>query len=143
MSLKQLKIIEKHPKAKKVNLKEENLKHQNKTLLKEIIKTRKAWLLLKSLNQKVSNMIKKVKYQVLQEVPKLLNQAQWLRSLFIKFKETMMMNGPLLLNLILNFSKNKSSLKEWENKNLKRKLKSSLINKWRKKEEKKKEKKKN
>lgn len=54
-----------------------------------------------------------------------------------------MMNGPLLLNSILNFSKNKSSLKEWENKNLKRKSKSSLINKWRKKEEKKKEKKKN
>lgn len=112
MSPKQLKIIEKHLKAKKVNLKEENLKHQNKTLLKEIIKTRKVWLLLKSLNQKVSNMIKKVKCQVLQEVPKLLNQARWLRSLFIKFKETMMMNGPLLLNSILNFSKNKSSLKE-------------------------------
>jgi len=112
MSLKQLTIIEKHPKAKKDNPKEENLKHQNKILLKEIIKTKRAWPLLKSHNQRFSSMIKKAKCLVHQEVPKLLSQAQWLLSLFIKLKEMMMMNGPLLLNLILNFLKSKSSLRE-------------------------------
>lgn len=107
------------------------------------MKTKKVWLLPKNHNQKFNNMIKKVRYPALQEVLKLLNQVQWPRSLSIKLKETMMMNGLLLLNLILNFLKSKSSLKEWENKSLKRKSKSSLINKCKKKEEKKKDRKNN
>ena len=107
------------------------------------MKTKRVWLLLKNHNQKFNNLIKKVRYPALQEVLKLLNQVQWLRSLSTKLKETMMMNGLLLLNLTLNFLKSKSSLKEWENKSLKRKSKSSLINKCKKKEEKKKDRKNN
>ena len=107
------------------------------------MKTKRVWLLLKNHNQKFNNLIKKVRYPALQGVLKLLNQVQWLRSLSTKLKETMMMNGLLLLNLTLNFLKSKSSLKEWENKSLKRKSKSSLINKCKKKEEKKKDRKNN
>ncbi len=70
-------------------------------------------------------------------------QVQQLLNLFIKLKEIKMMNGPHLLNLILNCLKNKNNSKKCVNKNLKRKLKSNQINKSNKKNVKKKDKKNN
>lgn len=89
----------------------------------------------KNPSQSLKNLIRKVKFQAPPWA--VLKQVQWLQNLSIKFKEMMMTNGPLSLNLTLNFLKNKNNLKEWESKNSRRKLKKNLTNKWRKKEERK------
>ena len=68
-------------------------------------------------------MIKKAKHhnQVKNQEQHLI-QAQWLLNRFIMYKENKMTNGQLWLSSIHSYLKKKKNFREFDNNNLKRKL---------------------